>query len=79
MIFIIPVRVDGARLEFSGDRRRNIVEWSRFGADQAGLMNYPAASNGVSSKALNAPKDGGYNSCPPPAVCLDNFVKAEKK
>jgi len=29
------------------------------------LMNYPAASSGVSSKALNAPMGGEYNPCPP--------------
>jgi len=28
-------------------------------------MNYPAASSGVSSKALNAPRGGEYNPCPP--------------
>jgi len=28
-------------------------------------MNYPAARSGVSSKALNAPRGGEYNPCPP--------------
>jgi PAS domain S-box-containing protein len=28
-------------------------------------MNYPAASSGVLSKALNAPRGGEYNPCPP--------------
>jgi len=27
------------------------------------IMNYPAASSGVSSKALNAPRGGEYNPC----------------
>jgi len=27
------------------------------------LMNHPAASSGVSSKALNAPRGGEYDSC----------------
>jgi len=30
-------------------------------------MNYPAASSRVSSKALNAPRGGEYNPCPPQA------------
>ena len=50
-------------------------------------MNYPAASSGVSSKALNAPRGGEYNPCPPLAdlmgfkyfYLLDGFSYNMKK
>ena len=35
-------------------------------------MNYPAASSGVSSKALNAPRGGEYNPCSPMAELKQN-------